>query len=240
MAVDTLGDESPGPLPQEWADMLGRHLRAAADRVNSNHLSQVRDYPIQTCSLVARIAKYIRINKFRPEARLFLISTSTIVTLFCGVSLVLLFCDNNGCYLYDADYVCLNWCYIREMSTLLPPRTQTFQTVQSQCVNPQSLTSHWSNPALHTYVTSCSSLAWQMAVQAPPMTLSEDCTHFDDVKLKLWWSCDKSKARTVDYVIWPVLYDYEGGNLMVKGCVHTSWQITSLGLLLLFAKCWYY
>ncbi|KAH9505233.1 hypothetical protein Btru_059026 [Bulinus truncatus] len=84
------------------------------------------------------------------------------------------------------------------------------------------LPSTWSNDSVHRYLLQCSSVTWQMAIQKPPMKLQVADTRFDTGKHNLWWSCDQSRARTIDYFIWPVLYDYEGGNLMVKGCVHAT------------------
>ena len=78
------------------------------------------------------------------------------------------------------------------------------------------------NRAVHMYLTECASTAWQMVVQNPPMKLAADDASFDDVKHKLWWSCDQSRARKVDLFVWPVLYDYENGNVLVKGCVRAS------------------
>jgi len=79
-----------------------------------------------------------------------------------------------------------------------------------------------SNTAVHRYIRECASTTWQMVVQNPPMKLAADHTSFDDVKHKLWWSCDQTRARKVDMFVWPVLYDYENGNVLVKGCVFAS------------------
>nr|KAG5706212.1 hypothetical protein BaRGS_019539 [Batillaria attramentaria] len=61
-----------------------------------------------------------------------------------------------------------------------------------------------------------------------PAPLSDDLT--DLVKQKLRQATDSvdtdiicsSRARKVDMFVWPVLYDYENGNVMVKGCVIAS------------------
>ena len=65
-------------------------------------------------------------------------------------------------------------------------------------------------------------LTWQMVIQQPPMKLSTQDISFDEEKHKLWWSCDQSCAKTIDYFIWPVLKDYDAGAVMVKGCVYAS------------------
>ncbi|XP_041358715.1 uncharacterized protein LOC121375364 [Gigantopelta aegis] len=65
-------------------------------------------------------------------------------------------------------------------------------------------------------------LTWQMVIQQPPMKLCTHDTTFDDEKHKLWWSCDQSRAKTIDYFIWPILKDYDNGTIMVKGCVYAS------------------
>ncbi|XP_070197424.1 uncharacterized protein [Littorina saxatilis] len=79
-----------------------------------------------------------------------------------------------------------------------------------------------SDKAVQNYLKECASSTWQMVVQNPPMKLVADDTAFDDGKHKLWWSCDQSRARKVDMFVWPVLYDYENGNVLVKGCVCAS------------------
>ncbi|XP_025087487.1 uncharacterized protein LOC112560114 isoform X3 [Pomacea canaliculata] len=79
-----------------------------------------------------------------------------------------------------------------------------------------------SNKAIDEYLNECARVSWQMVVQSPPMRLVADDTKFDDVKHKLWWSCDQSRAQNVDMFVWPVLYDYENGNVLVKGCVYAS------------------
>lgn len=76
--------------------------------------------------------------------------------------------------------------------------------------------------AVNGFLQESASITWQMVVQNPPMKLVADDSKFDDVKHKLWWSCDQSRARKVDMFVWPVLYDYENGNVLVKGCVIAS------------------
>ncbi|KAJ8297435.1 hypothetical protein KUTeg_023966 [Tegillarca granosa] len=78
------------------------------------------------------------------------------------------------------------------------------------------------NKAVGRYLHESARITWQMAIQQPPMCLSIKDTRFDDDKHKLWWSCDQSRAARIDFFIWPALYDYENGNLLIKGCVHAS------------------
>ncbi|KAK6975200.1 hypothetical protein BgiMline_021544 [Biomphalaria glabrata] len=86
-----------------------------------------------------------------------------------------------------------------------------------------SISSMWSSHhAVQKYIHQCALVTWQMAIQKPPMKLHTADARFDSSRHNLWWSCDQSRAKTIDYFIWPVLYDYEGGNLMVKGCVHAT------------------
>ena len=68
----------------------------------------------------------------------------------------------------------------------------------------------------------CACVTWQMVVQPSPMWLSTNDTYFDEELHKLWWSCDKSSAKMIKFFVWPALYDYKNGNLLVKGCVNTS------------------
>ncbi|KAK6168422.1 hypothetical protein SNE40_020959 [Patella caerulea] len=80
---------------------------------------------------------------------------------------------------------------------------------------------HSSNKTVHRFMNESACITWQMVIQQPPMSLVADDTKYNDEKHKLWWSCDKSKANNIDYFIWPVLYDYDQGNVLVKGCVST-------------------
>lgn len=79
----------------------------------------------------------------------------------------------------------------------------------------------FSNKSLVRYMEQCVRVTWQMVVQSAPMKLVTSHTEFDDEKHKLWWSCSQTGSRNIDFFIWPALFDYEDGNLMVKGCVHT-------------------
>ncbi|CAG5125340.1 unnamed protein product [Candidula unifasciata] len=101
--------------------------------------------------------------------------------------------------------------------------TQVLAELTKEAVDYSSpVVSHFPDPSLQNYVRQCGALTWQMVLQKPPMKLCCSDSRFDEAKHKLWWSCDQSKAKKINYFIWPVLYDYEGGNLMVKGCVHAS------------------
>ena len=75
---------------------------------------------------------------------------------------------------------------------------------------------------LARYMEQCAHITWQMAIQNTPMILSVAGTEFDDAVHKLWWSCDQSGSRKIDFFVWPALYDFQNGNLMVKGCVYTK------------------
>ncbi|XP_059174859.1 uncharacterized protein LOC131955000 [Physella acuta] len=96
------------------------------------------------------------------------------------------------------------------------------EVTKSKCNCSALLSSTWSSNSIQKYVSECGALTWQMAIQRPAMKLLVTDARFDESKHKLWWSCNQAQARKIDYFIWPVLYDYEGGNLMVKGCVHAS------------------
>ncbi|ESP02146.1 hypothetical protein LOTGIDRAFT_230554 [Lottia gigantea] len=87
---------------------------------------------------------------------------------------------------------------------------------------PRDQRSLLSNKAVHRYISEASRVTWQMILQQPQMTLVADDPQYDDVKHKLWWACDKNSANKVDYYVWPVLYDYDHGNILVKGCVCTK------------------
>ncbi|GFO47585.1 hypothetical protein PoB_007409000 [Plakobranchus ocellatus] len=87
------------------------------------------------------------------------------------------------------------------------------------------LTSHLSQPAVRKYALGCGALTWQMVIQKPPMRMSTGDSHFDSERHRLWWSCNhlnQGKDRSINYFIWPCLLDYEGGNLLMKGCVHAN------------------
>ncbi|XP_067661536.1 myosin-2 heavy chain, non muscle-like [Haliotis asinina] len=79
-----------------------------------------------------------------------------------------------------------------------------------------------SNKAVNRYLHESARLTWQMAIQQPPMKMSITDKRYNDERHKLWWSCDQARASSINHFIWPVLFDYDGGNLMVKGCVFAS------------------
>lgn len=111
------------------------------------------------------------------------------------------------------------------------PFSSFFQLTRSRIHTSSSMLSQWSNVAVQKYIQQCGALTWQMVIQKPPMKLCYSDCRFDERKHKLWWSCDQSKARKINYFVWPVLYDYEDGNMMIKGCVHASWLIFVLQIL---------
>lgn len=86
----------------------------------------------------------------------------------------------------------------------------------------QNINAQWSNPTVMKYALECSALTWQMAIQKPPMRMSTEDSSFNSEKHRLWWSCNHLNAKGIDFFIWPCLFDYEGGNLLMKGCVHAS------------------
>ncbi|KAL5012070.1 hypothetical protein ScPMuIL_010621 [Solemya velum] len=73
--------------------------------------------------------------------------------------------------------------------------------------------------SVNSYMHACAKITWQMIIQQPQMHLSTDDSHFDSTKHRLWWSCDQSCDK-IQHFIWPVLYDYENGNVLIKGCVY--------------------
>ncbi|GFR86105.1 hypothetical protein ElyMa_000712200 [Elysia marginata] len=81
---------------------------------------------------------------------------------------------------------------------------------------------HWSHPTVRKYALECSAVTWQMAIQKPPMRMSTVDSSFNSERHRLWWSCNHLNAKGIDFFIWPCLFDYEGGNLLMKGCVHAS------------------
>lgn len=78
------------------------------------------------------------------------------------------------------------------------------------------------NKVVQKFMNRCAKVTWQMVIQHPPMWLSVDDHEFDDEKHKLWWSCDQAAANRIDFFVWPALYDYKRGNLLMKGCVFAS------------------
>ncbi|XP_076468229.1 uncharacterized protein LOC143299030 isoform X2 [Babylonia areolata] len=76
--------------------------------------------------------------------------------------------------------------------------------------------------AVQAFLQEAALTTWPMTLHSPPMTLAVNDTRFDDVRHRLWWSCDQSHAHNVDLFVWPVLCDSEGGNILVKGCVCAS------------------
>lgn len=78
------------------------------------------------------------------------------------------------------------------------------------------------NKLVVAFARESANLAWQMVIQQPSMCLSVEDTKFNDDHHKLWWSCEQARASEIDFFVWPALYDYKNGNLLIKGCVHTN------------------
>lgn len=78
------------------------------------------------------------------------------------------------------------------------------------------------NKVVQKFMNRCAKVTWQMVIQHPPMWLSVGDHEFDDEKHKLWWSCDHTAAKKINFFVWPALYDYKRGNLLIKGCVYAS------------------
>ena len=78
------------------------------------------------------------------------------------------------------------------------------------------------NKSIGKYMHACARVTWQMVIQQPPMHLTTDDKEFDDDKHRLWWSCDQKTAKNINFFIWPALYDYKNGILMVKGSVFSG------------------
>lgn len=96
-----------------------------------------------------------------------------------------------------------------------------FNDIDDSCLN---------NKLVVAYAKESANLAWQMVIQQPPMCLSVQDTKFNDDYHKLWWSCDQSRASEIEFFVWPALYDYKNGNLLIKGCVFTNWTDTNPNL----------
>ncbi|CAI9738048.1 Hypothetical predicted protein [Octopus vulgaris] len=78
------------------------------------------------------------------------------------------------------------------------------------------------NKTVSRYLHECSRITWQMVIQNPAMRLTVADAVFNEDRHRLWWSCDKKQKQGINFFIWPALYDYNNGVLMVKGCVHAS------------------
>ncbi|GAB1610455.1 uncharacterized protein LOC115226977 [Argonauta hians] len=78
------------------------------------------------------------------------------------------------------------------------------------------------NKTVSRYLHECSRITWQMVIQKPAMRLTTADTVFNEDRHRLWWSCDQKHRNAINFFIWPALYDYDNGVLMVKGCVHAG------------------
>lgn len=87
---------------------------------------------------------------------------------------------------------------------------------------PYFVSSCLENKTLSRYLHECARVTWQMVIQTPAMCLTTNDTVFNVDRHRLWWSCDKGEKSNINFFVWPALYDYEEGALMVKGCVHAS------------------
>ncbi|KAK3100592.1 hypothetical protein FSP39_022255, partial [Pinctada imbricata] len=69
-----------------------------------------------------------------------------------------------------------------------------------------------------SYISRSVELCWYMCIQDPPVILEFNATHgqvFDD---KIYRHFTKS-GKTIDYMVWPVMYLHSNGPLLQKGVV---------------------
>lgn len=67
-----------------------------------------------------------------------------------------------------------------------------------------------------SYIKKCVHLCYYVAVQDPPMVIDFESGQIFD---KQSWKEYTRSGTEVEYIVWPALYLYKGGPIMVKGVV---------------------
>lgn len=73
-------------------------------------------------------------------------------------------------------------------------------------------------PEVAKYANDCVDLCWSMVIQSPPFHLSWITPHGEMVDTSKY-TFYRTSGRYVDYVVWPVLFDCDGGTLISKGVI---------------------
>ncbi|XP_052722393.1 uncharacterized protein LOC128193152 isoform X2 [Crassostrea angulata] len=73
-------------------------------------------------------------------------------------------------------------------------------------------------PEVAKYADDCVDLCWSMVIQSPPFHLSWASPHGEMVDTSKY-TFYRTSGHYVDYVVWPVLLDCEGGTVVSKGVV---------------------
>lgn len=73
-------------------------------------------------------------------------------------------------------------------------------------------------PEVAKYANDCVNLCWSMLIQSPPFHLSWIAPHGEMVDTSKY-TFYRTSGRYVDYVVWPVLFDCEGGTVIFKGVI---------------------
>lgn len=73
---------------------------------------------------------------------------------------------------------------------------------------------------LKTFISECCQLSWRMNISYPPLHISVDTSIKFDDKLHTVFRSLKMAGASIDHYIWPVLFDREGGEILVKGKVY--------------------
>lgn len=70
--------------------------------------------------------------------------------------------------------------------------------------------------ACTSYITKCVELCWLMRVQDPPVCLTWDVPEDKSFNTEVYRAYTKS-GHHIEYVVWPAMYLYEGGPVLMKG-----------------------
>lgn len=66
------------------------------------------------------------------------------------------------------------------------------------------------------YIQKCAEVCWLMVLHDPPLYMKMDVKHGDKMDLNLY-TVYSSSGDTIDYLVWPPLYNEMGGGLISKG-----------------------
>ncbi|XP_053399696.1 uncharacterized protein LOC123559061 isoform X2 [Mercenaria mercenaria] len=67
------------------------------------------------------------------------------------------------------------------------------------------------------FIEKCTTVCWLMAIQDPPVSMDVETDRHDEELDTDKYKHYTQSGRVIDYIVWPVLYLYEGGNILNKG-----------------------
>ncbi|WAQ99593.1 hypothetical protein MAR_023966 [Mya arenaria] len=80
---------------------------------------------------------------------------------------------------------------------------------------------------LKPFFEKCITICWLMAVQDPPVYVDKNIDKRGEILDTSIYRIYTISGKTIDYIVWPVLYLTEGGNILVKGVAQGQTEMVS-------------